>query len=68
MGPTHTICSILTFIGEQEELKKLSDILDFQNKTNCIWSGIVDSDWKGTKGKENYLWSISVWYVCLCSF
>ena len=25
-------------------------------------------DWKGTKNKENYLWSISVWYVCLCNF
>ena len=25
MGPTRPICSILTFIGEQEQLKKLSD-------------------------------------------
>ena len=44
-------------------------ILAFQNKQKkCIWSGIVDSDWKGKKNKENYLWSISVWYVCLCNF
>ena len=44
MGPTHPICSILTFIGEQGQLKKLSDnfadfwegktsVKDLKNKT-----------------------------------
>ena len=34
MGPTRPICSILKFIGEQEQLKKLSDNfgLSKQNK------------------------------------
>ena len=38
MGPTHPICSILTFIGEQEQLKKLSDNfgLSKQNKLHLV--------------------------------
>ena len=68
MGPTRPICSILTFIGEQEQLKKLSDNFGISKQNKLYLSGIVDSDWKGTKSKENYLWSISVWYVCLCNF
>ena len=51
-----TLLLHLTFIGEQEHLEKLSDNfgLSKQNKTNCIWSGIVDSDWKGKKVKDNF--------------
>ena len=60
---TDPFAPFLTSIGEQEQLKKLSDNfgLSKQNKINCIWSGIVDSDWKGKKVKDNfYLQSIIV--------
>ena len=38
IGPTRPICSILTFIGEQEQLKKLSDNfgLSKQNKLYLV--------------------------------
>ena len=37
MGPTCPICSILTFIGEQEQLKKLSGNFGLSKKKQIVF-------------------------------
>ena len=41
MGPTHPIYSILTFIGEQEQFKKLSDNFGFKTKQIAFGQGLL---------------------------
>ena len=51
-------------LQQHEQLKKLSDNF-WTLKKKCIWSGIVNSDWKGKKNKDN----LSMKYncvVCVC--
>ena len=65
MGPTRPICSILTFIGEQEQLKKLSDNFGL-SKQNKLY--LVRDCWLWLKRYKEQR-KLSVKYKCVvCVF